>query len=186
MENMMPPPPPDSSKAPGYRSASQRMVNSPISTTAFIQFICDHCWIFWDASPLILSCDCLYFCALSALTSYASISGSPVYLHGHTPVGTPSFNRQHFSPHPWSASTSGTWYNPCLFLILFFKLPLIVRFLENHFLLDLLLSTFCSLTPYSISALANILGLRHTILGSSMCRSFSVTFLVRGQCHFDL
>lgn len=30
MENMMPPPPPDSSKAPGYRSASQRMVNSPI------------------------------------------------------------------------------------------------------------------------------------------------------------
>uniref|UniRef100_A0A8P4KTP8 K Homology domain-containing protein n=1 Tax=Dicentrarchus labrax TaxID=13489 RepID=A0A8P4KTP8_DICLA len=73
MENMMPPPPPDSSKAPGYRSASQRMVNSPI-----------------------------------ALTSYAtSISGSPVYLHGHTPVGTPSFSRQHFSPHPWSASTSG-------------------------------------------------------------------------------
>uniref|UniRef100_A0AAQ5ZIH5 K Homology domain-containing protein n=1 Tax=Amphiprion ocellaris TaxID=80972 RepID=A0AAQ5ZIH5_AMPOC len=73
MENMMPPPPPDSSKAPGYRSASQRMVNSPI-----------------------------------ALTSYAtSISGSPVYLHGHTGVGTPSFSRQHFSPHPWSASTSG-------------------------------------------------------------------------------
>uniref|UniRef100_A0A672IQC3 Ankyrin repeat and KH domain-containing protein 1-like n=1 Tax=Salarias fasciatus TaxID=181472 RepID=A0A672IQC3_SALFA len=72
MENMMPPPPPDSSKAPGYRSASQRMVNSPI-----------------------------------ALTSYAtSISGSPVYLHGQT-AGTPSFNRQHFSPHPWSASTSG-------------------------------------------------------------------------------
>ncbi|XP_061580997.1 ankyrin repeat and KH domain-containing protein 1 isoform X8 [Cololabis saira] len=73
MENMMPPPPPDSSKAPGYRSASQRMVNSPI-----------------------------------ALTSYAtSMSGSPVYLHGHTGVGTPSFSRQHFSPHPWSASTSG-------------------------------------------------------------------------------
>ncbi|KAF7227943.1 ankyrin repeat and KH domain-containing protein 1 isoform X2 [Nothobranchius furzeri] len=75
MENMMPPPPPDSSKAPGYRSASQRIVNSPI---------------------------------VNALTSYASsISGSPVYLHGHTGVGTPSFNRQHFSPHPWSASTSG-------------------------------------------------------------------------------
>ncbi|KAM7000390.1 ankyrin repeat and KH domain-containing protein 1 isoform 4-T4 [Tautogolabrus adspersus] len=73
MENMMPPPPPDSSKAPGYRPASQRMVNSPI-----------------------------------ALTSYAtSISGSPVYLHGHTAVGAPSFSRQHFSPHPWSASTSG-------------------------------------------------------------------------------
>lgn len=45
----------------------------------------------------------------TALTSYAtSISGSPVYLHGHTGVGTPSFSRQHFSPHPWSASTSGT------------------------------------------------------------------------------
>uniref|UniRef100_H2RRA6 Ankyrin repeat and KH domain containing 1 n=1 Tax=Takifugu rubripes TaxID=31033 RepID=H2RRA6_TAKRU len=73
MESMMPPPPPDNSKAPGCRSASQRMVNSPI-----------------------------------ALTSFAtSISGSPVYLHGHTGVGTPSFNRQHFSPHPWSASTQG-------------------------------------------------------------------------------
>ncbi|KAM6978065.1 ankyrin repeat and KH domain-containing protein 1-like [Aplochiton taeniatus] len=73
MESMMPPPPPDSSKAPGYRSTSQRMVNSPI-----------------------------------ALTSYAtSISGSQVYLHGPAAVGTPSFNRQHFSPHPWSASSSG-------------------------------------------------------------------------------
>ncbi|KAM9309629.1 ankyrin repeat and KH domain-containing protein 1 isoform 3-T3 [Pholidichthys leucotaenia] len=73
MESMIPPPPPDSSKAPGYRSASQRMVNSPI-----------------------------------ALTSYAtSISGNPVYLHAHTAAGTPSFSRQHFSPHPWSASTSG-------------------------------------------------------------------------------
>uniref|UniRef100_H3CUB6 Ankyrin repeat and KH domain containing 1 n=1 Tax=Tetraodon nigroviridis TaxID=99883 RepID=H3CUB6_TETNG len=71
MENMMPPPPPDSSKAPGCRSASQRMVNSPIGRHSFA----------------------------------TSISGSPVYLHGHTAVGTPSFNRQHFSPHPWSAST---------------------------------------------------------------------------------
>lgn len=32
MESMMPPPPQDGSKAPGYRSASQRMVNSPIGT----------------------------------------------------------------------------------------------------------------------------------------------------------
>lgn len=31
---------------------------------------------------------------------------NPVYLHGHTAVGGPSFSRQHFSPHPWSA-TSG-------------------------------------------------------------------------------
>uniref|UniRef100_A0A672IQK3 Ankyrin repeat and KH domain-containing protein 1-like n=1 Tax=Salarias fasciatus TaxID=181472 RepID=A0A672IQK3_SALFA len=86
MENMMPPPPPDSSKAPGYRSASQRMVNSPIGTTPFPSV---HLPVYFS------------------LTSYAtSISGSPVYLHGQT-AGTPSFNRQHFSPHPWSASTSG-------------------------------------------------------------------------------
>ncbi|XP_028314515.1 ankyrin repeat and KH domain-containing protein 1 isoform X2 [Gouania willdenowi] len=38
MENMMPPPPPDSSKAPGYRSASQRMVNSPIVPAALTSF----------------------------------------------------------------------------------------------------------------------------------------------------
>uniref|UniRef100_A0A668AVP9 Ankyrin repeat and KH domain containing 1 n=1 Tax=Myripristis murdjan TaxID=586833 RepID=A0A668AVP9_9TELE len=89
MENMMPPPPPDSSKAPGYRSASQRMVNSPIGMNA-------------PLANLVL------FLGTDSLTSYAtSISGSPVYLHGHTAVGTPSFSRQHFSPHPWSASTSG-------------------------------------------------------------------------------
>uniref|UniRef100_A0A671S427 Ankyrin repeat and KH domain-containing protein 1-like n=1 Tax=Sinocyclocheilus anshuiensis TaxID=1608454 RepID=A0A671S427_9TELE len=34
------------------------------------------------------------------------ISASPVFLPGPAPVGTPSFSRQHFSPHPWSASTS--------------------------------------------------------------------------------
>uniref|UniRef100_A0A6Q2ZIT2 K Homology domain-containing protein n=1 Tax=Esox lucius TaxID=8010 RepID=A0A6Q2ZIT2_ESOLU len=45
---------------------------------------------------------------LVALTSYAtSMSGSQVYLHGPAAVGTPSFSRQHFSPHPWSAATSG-------------------------------------------------------------------------------
>lgn len=74
MESMMGPPPPDSSKAPGYRTSSQRMVNNPI-----------------------------------ALTSYATtITGNPVYLHGPAAVGTPSFNRQHFSPHPWSASSSSS------------------------------------------------------------------------------
>lgn len=36
MENMMPPPPPDSSKAPGYRSTTQRMVNSSIGMAAFL------------------------------------------------------------------------------------------------------------------------------------------------------
>uniref|UniRef100_A0A3Q2FVZ2 Ankyrin repeat and KH domain containing 1 n=1 Tax=Cyprinodon variegatus TaxID=28743 RepID=A0A3Q2FVZ2_CYPVA len=83
MENMMPPPPTESSKAPGYRSASQRMVNSPIGRSP----------------PFLIQI---------SLTSFAtSISGSPVYLHGHAGVGAPSFSRQHFSPHPWSASTSG-------------------------------------------------------------------------------
>lgn len=72
MDSMMAQPPPDNSKAPGYRPASQRMVNSPIALTGF--------------NP--------------------TISGNPVYLHGHA-VGAPSFSRQHFSPHPWSASTSG-------------------------------------------------------------------------------
>lgn len=60
--------------------------------------------------------DMLLLSSITALTSFAtSISGSPVYLHGHTAVGTPSFNRQHFSPHPWSASTQGR----LLFLLLF-------------------------------------------------------------------
>uniref|UniRef100_A0A8C1VXB7 Ankyrin repeat and KH domain containing 1 n=1 Tax=Cyprinus carpio TaxID=7962 RepID=A0A8C1VXB7_CYPCA len=35
-----------------------------------------------------------------------NISASPVFLPGPANVGTPSFSRQHFSPHPWSASTS--------------------------------------------------------------------------------
>uniref|UniRef100_A0AAX7U6U3 K Homology domain-containing protein n=1 Tax=Astatotilapia calliptera TaxID=8154 RepID=A0AAX7U6U3_ASTCA len=83
MENMMPPPPPDSSKAPGYRSTTQRMVNSPIAD-----------------SLLLLSVSL-------ALPNFATgISGGAVFLPGHT-AGTPSFSRQHFSPHPWSASTSG-------------------------------------------------------------------------------
>ncbi|KAI2651307.1 Ankyrin repeat and KH domain-containing protein 1 [Labeo rohita] len=43
----------------------------------------------------------------AALPSFTtSISASPVFLPGPAPVGTPSFSRQHFSPHPWSASTS--------------------------------------------------------------------------------
>ncbi|TRY57576.1 hypothetical protein DNTS_023504 [Danionella cerebrum] len=35
-----------------------------------------------------------------------SISASSVFLPGPAQVGAPSFSRQHFSPHPWSASTS--------------------------------------------------------------------------------
>ncbi|XP_058852016.1 ankyrin repeat and KH domain-containing protein 1-like isoform X3 [Acipenser ruthenus] len=86
LENVLPP---DGSKAPGYRSASQRIVTSPIGMHAL------------DPSGNSISS------SSTPLTSFAtSISGSPVFLQGHAPVGTPSFSRQHFSPHPWSASTS--------------------------------------------------------------------------------
>ncbi|XP_077165630.1 ankyrin repeat and KH domain-containing protein 1 isoform X8 [Paroedura picta] len=36
----------------------------------------------------------------------ANIQGTRVYLQGPAPVGTPSFNRQHFSPHPWTSATN--------------------------------------------------------------------------------
>ncbi|KAJ8337628.1 hypothetical protein SKAU_G00365940 [Synaphobranchus kaupii] len=81
--------PPDGSKAPGYRSASQRMVSSPIAVHPL------------DPSGSSNAA------SSAVLTSFAtSISGSAVFLPGPAPVGTPSFSRQHFSPHPWSASTS--------------------------------------------------------------------------------
>uniref|UniRef100_A0A672ISW0 Ankyrin repeat and KH domain-containing protein 1-like n=1 Tax=Salarias fasciatus TaxID=181472 RepID=A0A672ISW0_SALFA len=74
--------------------------------------------VVWEARRILLLsgvCSLLIsflLFASTALTSYAtSISGSPVYLHGQT-AGTPSFNRQHFSPHPWSASTSGKSFSP--------------------------------------------------------------------------
>uniref|UniRef100_A0A8C8IYJ7 K Homology domain-containing protein n=1 Tax=Oncorhynchus tshawytscha TaxID=74940 RepID=A0A8C8IYJ7_ONCTS len=83
MEKVMPAP--DGSKAPGYRCNSQRIVTSMHHM---------------DPSGNSIS-------SSAALTSFAtSISGSAVYLQGPSPVGTPSFSRQHFSPHPWSASTS--------------------------------------------------------------------------------
>ncbi|XP_042165754.1 ankyrin repeat and KH domain-containing protein 1-like isoform X6 [Oncorhynchus tshawytscha] len=86
MEKVMPAP--DGSKAPGYRCNSQRIVTSPIGMHHM------------DPSGNSIS-------SSAALTSFAtSISGSAVYLQGPSPVGTPSFSRQHFSPHPWSASTS--------------------------------------------------------------------------------
>ncbi|XP_069051450.1 ankyrin repeat and KH domain-containing protein 1 isoform X4 [Lepisosteus oculatus] len=86
LENVLPP---DGSKAPGFRSASQRIVTSPIGMHAL------------DPSGNSISS------SSTPLTSFAtSISGSPVFLQGPAPVGTPSFSRQHFSPHPWSASTS--------------------------------------------------------------------------------
>ncbi|XP_062867812.1 ankyrin repeat and KH domain-containing protein 1 isoform X2 [Trichomycterus rosablanca] len=81
-------PPPDGSKAPGYRCTSQRIVSSPIGMHPM------------DPTGNAIS-------SSTALTSFTtSMSASPVFLQGPAPVGTPSFSRQHFSPHPWSASTS--------------------------------------------------------------------------------
>uniref|UniRef100_A0A672QB91 Ankyrin repeat and KH domain-containing protein 1-like n=1 Tax=Sinocyclocheilus grahami TaxID=75366 RepID=A0A672QB91_SINGR len=81
-------PPPDGSKAPGYRCSSQRIVSSPIG----------ECSIHPMDNSMSVS---------TALPNFTtSISASPVFLPGPAPVGTPSFSRQHFSPHPWSASTS--------------------------------------------------------------------------------
>ncbi|XP_051533099.1 ankyrin repeat and KH domain-containing protein 1-like isoform X2 [Myxocyprinus asiaticus] len=86
MENVMPCP--DGSKAPGYRCSSQRMVSSPIGMHPM------------DPTGNSMS-------SSAALTSFTtSMSASPVFLHGPAPVGAPSFSRQHFSPHPWSASNS--------------------------------------------------------------------------------
>uniref|UniRef100_A0A8C1CXY4 Ankyrin repeat and KH domain containing 1 n=1 Tax=Cyprinus carpio carpio TaxID=630221 RepID=A0A8C1CXY4_CYPCA len=75
-------PPPDGSKAPGYRCTSQRIVSR--------------------IHPMDNSMS-----ASNALPNFTtSISASTVFLPGPAPMGTPSFSRQHFSPHPWSASTS--------------------------------------------------------------------------------
>uniref|UniRef100_A0A8C7RYW4 Ankyrin repeat and KH domain containing 1 n=1 Tax=Oncorhynchus mykiss TaxID=8022 RepID=A0A8C7RYW4_ONCMY len=85
MENVVPPP--DGSKAPGYRCNTQRIVTSPIGMHPM------------DPSGNSIS-------SSAALTSFAtSISCSPVYLQGPASVGTPSFSRQHFSPHPWSLTS---------------------------------------------------------------------------------
>ncbi|XP_048884161.1 ankyrin repeat and KH domain-containing protein 1-like isoform X3 [Brienomyrus brachyistius] len=80
---------PDGSKAPGYRSTSQRIVSSPIA----IQSVDPLGPSSVSSSP-------------AALTSFAASIASPVFLQGPAPVCTPSLSRQHFSPHPWSASTS--------------------------------------------------------------------------------
>ncbi|KAL2077246.1 hypothetical protein ACEWY4_026750 [Coilia grayii] len=85
------PPPPDSSKAPGYRSASQRMVPSSIAIHPLDPV----------ASSISSSS-----AALTSLANSTSISGSAVYLHGPSAATAPSFNRQHFSPHLWGASGS--------------------------------------------------------------------------------
>uniref|UniRef100_A0A8C3TCB2 K Homology domain-containing protein n=1 Tax=Chelydra serpentina TaxID=8475 RepID=A0A8C3TCB2_CHESE len=71
---------PDNSKAPGFRPPSQRVSTSLPSL---------------DPSN-----------GSSAPLTGFSANIQRVYLQGPAPVGTPSFNRQHFSPHPWTSATN--------------------------------------------------------------------------------
>ncbi|XP_066887867.1 ankyrin repeat and KH domain-containing protein 1 isoform X15 [Kogia breviceps] len=88
---------PDNSKAPGFRSPSQRVSTSPVGLPSI------------DPSGSSQSS------SSAPLTSFSGIPGTRVFLQGPAPVGTPSFNRQHFSPHPWtSASNSSTSAPPTL------------------------------------------------------------------------
>uniref|UniRef100_A0A670Y5D5 Ankyrin repeat and KH domain containing 1 n=1 Tax=Pseudonaja textilis TaxID=8673 RepID=A0A670Y5D5_PSETE len=73
---------PDNSKAPGFRPPSQRVSTSPV-----------------DPSSSSSNSSSTPMAGFSA-----NIQGARVYLQG--PVGTPSFNRQHFSPHPWTSATN--------------------------------------------------------------------------------
>ncbi|XP_055411353.1 ankyrin repeat and KH domain-containing protein 1 isoform X1 [Bubalus kerabau] len=84
---------PDNSKAPGFRSPSQRVSTSPVGLPSIDPS---------GSSPSSSS---------APLTSFSSIPGTRVFLQGPAPVGTPSFNRQHFSPHPWT-SASNSCRNP--------------------------------------------------------------------------
>ncbi|XP_062833941.1 ankyrin repeat and KH domain-containing protein 1 isoform X7 [Anolis carolinensis] len=79
---------PDNSKAPGFRPPSQRVSTSPV-----------------DLPSLDPSNSSSNSAAPMAGFS-ANIQGARVYLQGPAPVGTPSFNRQHFSPHPWTSATN--------------------------------------------------------------------------------
>uniref|UniRef100_A0A670Y5D1 Ankyrin repeat and KH domain containing 1 n=1 Tax=Pseudonaja textilis TaxID=8673 RepID=A0A670Y5D1_PSETE len=75
---------PDNSKAPGFRPPSQRVSTSPV-----------------DPSSSSSNSSSTPMAGFSA-----NIQGARVYLQG--PVGTPSFNRQHFSPHPWTSATNSS------------------------------------------------------------------------------
>ncbi|KFQ10175.1 Ankyrin repeat and KH domain-containing protein 1, partial [Leptosomus discolor] len=80
---------PDSSKAPGFRPPSQRVSTSPVGLPSL------------DPSNSSTTS------SSGPLTGFsANIQGARVYLQGPAPVGTPSFNRQHFSPHPWTSATN--------------------------------------------------------------------------------
>ncbi|KAL4676663.1 hypothetical protein H8959_010808 [Pygathrix nigripes] len=89
LENMHP----DNSKAPGFRPPSQRVSTSPVGLPSIDPS---------GSSPSSSS---------APLTSFSGIPGTRVFLQGPAPVGTPSFNRQHFSPHPWT-SASNSCRNP--------------------------------------------------------------------------
>ncbi|XP_061442853.1 ankyrin repeat and KH domain-containing protein 1 isoform X2 [Rhineura floridana] len=80
MENVHP----DNSKAPGFRPPSQRVSTSPVDPSSSSS----------NSSSAPMS------------GFSANIQGARVYLQGPAPVGTPSFNRQHFSPHPWTSATN--------------------------------------------------------------------------------
>ncbi|KAM6223256.1 ankyrin repeat and KH domain-containing protein 1 isoform 8-T8 [Rhynchocyon petersi] len=79
---------PDNSKAPGFRPPSQRVSTSPVGIPSIEPS---------GSSPSSSS---------TPLTSFSSIPGTRVFLQGPAPVGTPSFNRQHFSPHPWTSASN--------------------------------------------------------------------------------
>ncbi|XP_012926606.1 ankyrin repeat and KH domain-containing protein 1 isoform X9 [Heterocephalus glaber] len=84
---------PDSSKAPGFRPPSQRVSTSPVGLPSIDPS---------GSSPSSSS---------APLSSFSGIPGTRVFLQGPASVGTPSFNRQHFSPHPWT-STSNSCDSP--------------------------------------------------------------------------
>ncbi|XP_075852243.1 ankyrin repeat and KH domain-containing protein 1 isoform X11 [Microcebus murinus] len=79
---------PDNSKAPGFRPPSQRVSTSPVGLPSIDPS---------GSSPSSTS---------ATLTSFSGIPGTRVFLQGPAPVGTPSFNRQHFSPHPWTSASN--------------------------------------------------------------------------------
>ncbi|XP_069055397.1 ankyrin repeat and KH domain-containing protein 1 isoform X3 [Pleurodeles waltl] len=78
----------DGSKAPGFRQPTQRL----------------------STGPLVLpSLDISGSCTTppSHPISFSSnVQGTQVFLQGPATGGTPGFNRQHFSPHPWTNSSS--------------------------------------------------------------------------------
>uniref|UniRef100_A0A8C3KJ00 K Homology domain-containing protein n=1 Tax=Calidris pygmaea TaxID=425635 RepID=A0A8C3KJ00_9CHAR len=85
---------PDNSKAPGFRPPSQRVSTSPVGKS-------------------LRSCTGSTTSSSGPLTGFsANIQGARVYLQGPAPVGTPSFNRQHFSPHPWTSATNSSGESP--------------------------------------------------------------------------